>query len=130
MTNRVIHFEIPVDDSDRAGAFYHDVFGWNIERFGPVDYWNMTTGAEPGPGAEGALSPRADTPEGVVVYVGVDNIDDAMDKVKQAGGSLLTEKMPIPTMGWSAHFRDSEGNLIGLFQADSSVPMPEGGIGA
>lgn len=62
--------------------------------------------------------------------VGVDDIDDAMVKVAAAGGTVLTEKVPIPTFGWSAHFRDSEGNLIGLFQADSSVPMPEGGLGA
>lgn len=127
MTSRVVHFEIPIDDSERAGAFYRSVFGWDVTKWGPVDYWTMTTGAEPGPGAEGALTPRTESPEGVVVYVGVDNIDDALARVTAAGGTLLTEKMPIPTMGWSAHFRDSEGNLIGLFQADATVPMPEGG---
>jgi predicted enzyme related to lactoylglutathione lyase len=129
MTSRVVHFEIPIDDSDRAGAFYRDVFGWTVSKWGPVDYWTMTAGAEPGPGAEGALTPRVEAPEGVVVYVGVDDIDEAMAKVTDAGGTLLTEKMPIPTLGWSARFRDSEGNLVGLFQADSTVPMPEGVTG-
>ena len=57
MTSRVVHFEVPIDDADRAGAFYRDVFGWNVAKWGPVDYWTMTTGAEPGPGAEGALTP-------------------------------------------------------------------------
>jgi len=28
---RVIHFEIPVNDADRAIAFYQKVFGWKIE---------------------------------------------------------------------------------------------------
>lgn len=126
MTSRVIHFEIPIDDPDRAGAFYRRVFGWEAAKWGPVDYWTMATGAEPGPGAEGALAPRRDAPEGVVVYIGVDDIDAAMSRVAEAGGTLLTGKMPIPTMGFSAHFRDSEGNLVGLFQADESVPMPEG----
>lgn len=127
MTSRVVHFEIPIDDADRASGFYRGVFGWDIAKWGPVNYWLMTTGAEPGPGAEGALTPRAEAPEGVVVYVGVDDIDDAMAKVKEAGGTLLAEKMPIPTMGWSAHVRDTEGNLVGLFQADATVPVPEGG---
>ncbi|HEX5997212.1 MAG TPA: VOC family protein [Jiangellales bacterium] len=129
MTNRVVHFEIPIDDPDRAGAFYRDVFGWHVAKWGPVDYWSMTTGAEPGPGAEGALTPRAEAPEGVVVYVGVDDIDQAMAKVKDAGGTLVTEKQPIPTFGWSARFRDSEGNVVGLFQMDPTVGVPEGGVG-
>ncbi|WP_281401134.1 VOC family protein [Actinokineospora xionganensis] len=33
--------------------------------------------------------------------------------------------MPIPSIGWSAHVRDTEGNLIGLFQGDENVPVPE-----
>lgn len=82
----------------------------------------MTTGAAPGPGAEGALTPRAEAPEGVVVYVGVDDIDSALLGVEDAGGTVVTGKLPIPTMGWSARFRDTEGNLIGLFQTDPSVP--------
>jgi len=129
MTSRVVHFDIPIDDSGRASAFYHDVFGWTVEKWGPVDYWTMTTGEQGGPGAEGALTPRAQAPEGVVVYVDVADIDEAMARVRQAGGSVAKDKQPIPGTGWSAHVRDSEGNLIGLFQSDETVPMPEGGLG-
>ena len=129
MTSRVVHFEIPIDDPDRAGAFYQEMFGWNVSKWGPIEYWTMTTGAEPGPGAEGALTLRADAPEGVVVYIGVDEIDQAMAKVKDAGGTLVTEKLPIPAMGWSARFRDTEGNLIGLFQMDPSVAVNDAGGG-
>jgi hypothetical protein len=57
------------------------------------------------------------------------DIDVAMTKVEHAGGTLVTGKLPIPTMGWSARFRDTEGNLIGLFQTDSTVPVPDGGVG-
>ena len=114
MTSRVVHFEIPIDDPDRAGVFYRSVFGWTVAKWGPVDYWTMTTGAEPGPGAEGALTPRAEAPEGVVVYVGVEDIDRALISVQDAGGTVATGKMPIPTVGWSARFRDTEGNLVGL----------------
>jgi predicted enzyme related to lactoylglutathione lyase len=122
MTSRVVHFEIPIDEPERAGAFYREVFGWNVAKWGSVDYWTMTSGAEPGPGAEGALMPRKESPEGVMVYVNVEDIDRAMDTIKAAGGTMLTGKMPIPTMGWSAHFRDTEGNKVGLFQHDPSVP--------
>jgi uncharacterized protein len=121
MASRVVHFEIPIDDPDRAGSFYGSVFGWNVAKWGPVDYWTMTTGEEPGIGAEGALLPRAESPEGVLVYVGVDDIDRVLAAVRDAGGSVVTHKAPIPTMGWSARFRDTEGNLVGLFQEDATA---------
>lgn len=121
MVSRVVHFEVPVDDPERAGAFYSSVFSWNVDRWGPVEYWNLSTGEAPGVGAEGALSRRSEEVPGVVIYVGVDDIDDALDRVQRNGGAALTEKVPIPGVGWSAHVRDTEGNLIGLFQADADV---------
>jgi predicted enzyme related to lactoylglutathione lyase len=124
MTSRVVHFEVPIDDPDRAGAFYQAVFDWTPNRWGPVDYWPLATDGGPGPGAEGALTLRSAAPEGVVVYVGVEDIDAARGRVEAAGGTLLGEKMPIPGIGWTAHVRDTEGNLVGLFESDESVPMP------
>ncbi|HEU4492271.1 MAG TPA: VOC family protein [Jiangellales bacterium] len=121
MASRVVHFEIPVDDPERASSFYGSVFGWDVAKWGPADYWTMTTGEEPGIGAEGALIPRAEAPDGVIVYVGVSDIDAVLAEVRRVGGSVVTEKTPIPTMGWSARFRDSEGNVVGLFQEDSGA---------
>jgi uncharacterized protein len=121
MASRVVHFEIPIDDADRASSFYGSVFGWNVAKWGPADYWTMTTGEEPGTGAEGALTPRTEALEGVLVYVGVDDIDRVLAAVRDAGGSVVTDKTPIPTMGWSARFRDTEGNLVGLFQEDAAA---------
>jgi predicted enzyme related to lactoylglutathione lyase len=121
MVSRVIHFEIPIDDPERAGRFYTDVFGWTVSRWGPVEYWNMTTGAAAGPGAEGALTPRSEAPNGVIVYVGVSDVDDALAKVRAAGGDALGEKQQIPGIGWMARFRDTEGNVIGLFQEQSGA---------
>lgn len=119
-----MHFDVPIDDPARAGAFYAAVFDWSVTPWGPIPYWPMTTGTEPGPGAEGALTPRSDAPEGVVVYVGVDDIDAALARVTAAGGEIVAGRMPIPTVGWTARFRDSEGNLMGLFQDDPTVPLP------
>jgi len=124
MATRVVHFDVPIDDPERAGAFYREVFGWNVEQWGPIDYWTMTTGEQGGPGAEGALTPREQAPEGVVIYVGVPDIDEAIAKVGSAGGAVVAEKTAIPGVGWSAHVRDSEGNRIGLFQADDRDAAP------
>ena len=126
MTSRVVHFEIPIDEPERAGTFYREAFGWKIDRWGPAEYWTMSTGEAPGYGAEGALKPRAEGPEGVTIYIAVDDIDDALRRIPEAGGTMMTDKMPVPTMGWSAHFRDTEGNLVGIFQVDASVPAAPG----
>jgi uncharacterized protein len=123
---RVIHFDIPIDDPDRASAFYRDAFGVTVEQWGEFPYW-LVNGKENEPGANGALVPRGDSPGGIVVYFEVSDIDAALKQVDAAGGSLVTEKLPIPTVGWSAHVRDSEGNLIGVFQYDPTVAMPGDG---
>jgi predicted enzyme related to lactoylglutathione lyase len=49
---RVVHFDIPIDDPEWANAFYEAALGWNVERWGPVEYWILTIGREE-LGAEG-----------------------------------------------------------------------------
>ncbi len=127
MNSRVVHFEIPIDEPERASRFYRDVFGWNVNQWEGQDYWIMESGGGEGYGTNGALHPRQAAPDGVTIYMSVDDIDEAMQKIKEAGGHLLTGKMPVPGMGYSAHFRDSEGNAIGLFQVDSSAPSDSSG---
>ena len=41
--NKVVHFEIPYDDQERAQKFYQDVFGWQITKFAGMDYHIATT---------------------------------------------------------------------------------------
>lgn len=125
MTGRVIHFEIPIDEPGRAVAFYENAFGWTLDRWGPVEYWTTTAGD--GEGIGGALTKRGEDAASLMFYIDVDDIDAALSAVEAAGGTRLTHRMPIPTVGWSAFFEDPEGNKVGLFQRDPSVPMPDSG---
>ena len=124
MSGKVVHFEIPVDDGGRAVAFYRQAFGWDLAQWDPMEYW-MTEAGE-GEGIGGALTKRSEDNPALMFYIAVDDIDAALAAIEGAGGRRLTERMPIPTVGWSAFFEDSEGNRLGLFQSDPSVPMPEG----
>lgn len=126
MAGKVVHFEIPIDDGDRAVAFYGKAFGWGLDRFGPMEYWTTTAGE--GEGIGGALTKRSEDISSLMFYIDVDDVDAALAAVEAAGGTRLTDRMPIPTVGWSAFFQDTEGNKVGLFQADTDVPMPEGGM--
>lgn len=52
---RVVHFEIGVQNPERAGEFYKQVFGWEIHKWdGPEPYWLVGTGKE-GTGINGAI---------------------------------------------------------------------------
>lgn len=43
--SRIVWFEIPADDPERARKFYSSLFGWNIKLFpGMADYWHIDTG--------------------------------------------------------------------------------------
>lgn len=116
---KIVHFEIPVDEPQRAVAFYHEVLGWDVSRFGEERYWLVQAGADEEPGANGALVGREELHQSPILIAGVDDIDEVIGRVRANGGAVLQDKLPIPGVGWSAYARDSEGNTIGLFQADS-----------
>jgi catechol 2,3-dioxygenase-like lactoylglutathione lyase family enzyme len=63
--SKVVYFEIPVDDPDRAAGFYRDALGWAISRFGDEPYWLVRAGADEEPGANGALTGHGDLHRGV-----------------------------------------------------------------
>lgn len=119
--SKVVHFEIPVDDVERATAFYQDVLGWQITAYGDQRYWLVRAGEDEDMGANGALVDRGPLHSSPVVIAAVADIDDALKRAEQAGGEIAQGKLPVPTMGWSAYVRDPEGNTIGFFQMDPNA---------
>ena len=124
---KVVHFEIPVDDLERAKAFYGAVFGWDLETFpiaGLGDYTAVvTTPVDPqtqtptAPGAiNGGMTERTPSTPTPVVTVDVEDIDVALKVVEESGGSTITPRTEIAGMGAFAYFTDTEGNVTGLWQ--------------
>ena len=120
----VVHFEIPADDAKRASKFYKGAFGWSLQQYAPMDYWLVQT-TEVGenqmpknPGAiNGGMAKRGGPIKSVVITIMVDDIDKSLAKVEKLGGKTVQKKQPIPDMGFTAYFKDTEGNVVGLFQA-------------
>lgn len=126
MSGKVMHFEIPFDDGDRASGFYRDVFGWQLVPMPEMDYTMVMTGPsdpETGPTEPGFINggmfKRGDeTPsKGPNVVIDVASVDDALGAVESAGGTRLTDKQPVGDMGFTAYFSDTEGNVIGLWES-------------
>lgn len=124
---RPSHFEIQAQEPERAIAFYRHVFDWRFDPFGPPgEYWLITTGDE-GPGINGGLMPRRGPPPSggepvtaAVLACTVEDIDSFTDRVEKAGGALEVAKMEIPGAGWVAYLKDTEGNLVGLWEKSAS----------
>ena len=125
MTGRVVHFEIPFDDGGRARSFYGDAFGWQLMPVPGMDYTIVMTGptdeqtgpTEPGFINGGLFERSAEFPgKAPNLVIGVDSIDEALQKVTAAGGHVVTERMAVGEMGFTGYFTDTEGNLIGLWE--------------
>jgi predicted enzyme related to lactoylglutathione lyase len=124
MSARVVHFEVPFDDADRARGFYRDVFDWQIQSMPEMNYNLVSTGpstdqgmpSEPGFIGGGMMQRQAPvtTP---VITLQVDDIDATVIAIEKHGGKAVGEKMAVGDMGFAAYFNDSEGNLMGLWQS-------------
>jgi predicted enzyme related to lactoylglutathione lyase len=123
MTGRVVHFEVPYDDADRARAFYADVFGWNIQPVPEFEYNFVQTGPVSDQGMPtdmgyigGGMFQRQDDVDRPVITIEVDDVTAALASVAEHGGSAVGEPMQVGEMGIAGYFKDCEGNLMGLWQ--------------
>ena len=123
--DKVVHFEIPADNIERAKKFYNSVFGWKIEKApmpGP-EYHMITTvptdekqmpkelGA-----INGGMQKRSVPKEGPVIVINVPSLEEALKKAEKAGAKVVVPKMEVGDMGLYARITDTEGNIIGVWQ--------------
>ena len=132
MSSRVVHFEIPVVDRERAIKFYTAVFGWEFPKWmdEPNEYWGVMTAEKDSTqaGINGGLmvltegkTPATGAPNAYVCTVQVDDFDATAEKITAVGGSVAMAKHAIPGMAWQGYFKDTEGNTFGVHQADKEA---------
>lgn len=122
--DKVVHFEIPFDDAERAKAFYAETFGWQIMSMPEMGYHLCTTveldenrmPKEPG-AINGGMMSREYGLKNPVIVINVDDINDALSRVRNQGGAVVREPIEVAEMGWAAYFTDPEGNVLGLWQS-------------
>ena len=126
MTGRVVHFEIPYDDDERARGFYQQAFGWQMMPMPEMGYTIVMTGpsgdegpTEPG-FINGGMMKREGPYNGPNLVIDVANLEEALKSVNEAGGSTVSEREAVGDMGFVAYFRDTEGNLVGLWETNAT----------
>ncbi|MCI4353582.1 MAG: VOC family protein [Thermoplasmata archaeon] len=124
MSGPVVHFEIPADNVERARKFYKKTFSWEMQPMPDMNYTMVRTtpgdanGMPKDPGAiNGGMAARGGPVKSIVVTIGVESIDAALKSIAKNGGKTVVGKQSIGSMGFTAYFRDSEGNVVGLWQA-------------
>jgi predicted enzyme related to lactoylglutathione lyase len=117
MGKKVVHVEFPSQDADRAQRFWEGVGGWSFQDSGMpgIDY-RMAQVSD----RSGAALMASDDRGHPSFYFDTDDIDASLAKVRELGGSA-EDQMPVPTHGWFAACKDSEGNAFHLWQGDSSA---------
>ena len=122
---RPIHFEIHAENTERAIAFYGRMFGWQFTQWEGQPYWLVKTGEAGTPGIDGGLLPRRGpgpaemaAVNAFVCTIDVPDLDAMVARVVDVGGTIALPRMPIPTVGWLAYGKDTEGNLFGMMQMD------------
>ncbi len=131
--NPVVHFEMPAEDMGRMKKFYESAFGWQTNQLGEDmgGYVVVTTSETDenrmvkAPGTiNGGFYKKTDDPMSnhPSVVVSVDDINEAMQKVKEAGGKVIgghkKDGTPdeIPGVGLFSSIVDTEGNRISILQ--------------
>jgi predicted enzyme related to lactoylglutathione lyase len=128
MNQRIVHFEIYADDLDRAKKFYSDVFGWEYTDWSGVTgtpYFGVMTAPQGStePGINGGMMKRigpapveGQAVTGFVSTIQVENIDESISKIENAGGRVALAKYNLGDMAWQAYYKDTEGNIFGIHQ--------------
>lgn len=131
MANNVVHFEIGVEDTERAMKFYTDTLGWAFQPLGEeyggyvlVYPGGEITPSSPSVGINGGMmkrqgsAPSSDLREAnaFVCTVATDDVDDVVAKAKANGGGIDMEPNDVPGVGRLAYIRDTEGNLLGVLK--------------
>ena len=124
MSGRVVHFEIPYDDGDRARGFYKAAFDWEIVQMPEMGgYTLVMTGptGDQGPTESGfinggMLSRDMAATRHPVVVVDVPSIDATLERIPDLGGTVVSGRTAVGDMGFAAYVTDPEGNVVGLWE--------------
>ena len=128
MQNAISWFEIPTTDINRAQKFYETIFGISMM---PMDLPNIKMRMFPlddmmtqvgGALVDSGGFHKASATDGPLIYLnGNPDVQNVLDKVVLAGGSIMVPKTEIsPEYGFMAVFMDTEGNRIALHAVPQS----------
>lgn len=123
MPQPVVHFEIIGQDPNRLRGYYGDLFGWEFDTPSPVaeevsdpdgyGFLDLVTGPD-GSGIRGGIGGGRGFASHAVFYVSVPDVEAALQRAEQLGGTRVMGPVTSPSGLVVGHFTDPEGTLIGV----------------
>jgi predicted enzyme related to lactoylglutathione lyase len=110
--------ELASPDPETSSTFYSRLFGWTSERFdeGGMEY--LTVKNSDGRANGGIRRAASTEPCYWLVYFGTDDIEAALDRLRELGGrQLMDEPMALP-MGTLCAVQDPQGAVFALYQGN------------
>jgi len=124
---KFVWYDVMTSDSEAAQKFYRSVVGWDTRDSGLTD--RSYTILSAGPTMIGGLMPIPEHARAMGLrptwmgYIGVNNVDESVERVKAAGGALHRAAEDIPGVGRFAVVADPHGASFILFKgASDAVP--------
>ncbi|EKE18657.1 MAG: Glyoxalase/bleomycin resistance protein [uncultured bacterium] len=118
---KVIHFEIPAEDPMKLVDFYSKVFGWKISQWEKEQYWIADAGPKEEKGIGGAIYKKSAEMDKLINTISVPVLEEAIDMVKESGGTIVGEIKDIPHVGRNIMAHDPEGNLFGMLEISEEM---------
>ena len=110
-------------DPEAAVAFYSGLFGWEFRDVMGPESENRYFIAQIGGGNAGAVAsaPEGGPPATWNTYVSVEDVDETAAKVRDAGGTVVTEPFDVMDAGRMAVFADPEGATFCAWQPQKHI---------
>ena len=114
MEGKIVHVNIPSTNLAESQQFYSDIFGWtftpNNERYVLFDDGGMGGGF--------SLDPNPLPVDGVLLFIQVNDLNEKLQQIEEAGCKIVLSKTPIGGPGFYGVFTDPQGNRMGLYSKD------------
>jgi uncharacterized protein len=109
----IVHIEIPAQNSQESAKFYETLFGWEITHDEAMNY----TMWKPAEGPGGGFTPLGEEvkPGDILLYIDSQDIEADLKRIEEQGGTIVSPKTEIPTIGWFGVFKDPAGNTLALY---------------
>jgi len=122
-SNRVVHFEYVAENPGKLVVFYKEVFGWKIQTWGgPQAYWLLETGNNKEAGIDGGvMGAPGPGKQKVINTIQVSSLEKTIKKIKQFGGSTISQKNTILGVGYHYYCKDIEGNIFGILESEQKA---------
>ncbi len=122
MGQPVVHFEIIGKDGEKLQSYYSGLFGWEIDSGNPMNYGIVqregNTNAD-GVGIGGGVAGYEGVEGGVTFYVEVPDVEAALTKAEELGGSRVMGPDTVTEGVEIGQFSDPEGHKVGVIKAAS-----------